>query len=84
VIDNGDLPAAAPQGASVDPNSSLAAISKAWGEKSKAGTLTPYLDWATSTMGDTLFGGLQQLTEAKVTPEQFTAAVQKDWEQTHS
>jgi raffinose/stachyose/melibiose transport system substrate-binding protein len=84
VIDNGDLPAAAPQGASVDPNSSLAAISKAWGEKSKAGTLTPYLDWATSTMGDTLFGGLQQLTEAKVTPEQFAAAVQKDWEQTHS
>ena len=84
VIDNGDLPAAAPEGASVDPNSSLAAISKAWQEKSKAGTLTPYLDWATSTMGDTLFGGLQQLSEGKVTPAQFTAAVQKDWEKTHS
>ena len=84
VIDNGDLPAAAPQGATVDPNSSLASISKAWQEKSKAGTLTPYLDWATSTMGDTLFGGLQQLSEGKVTPAEFTAAVQKDWEKTHS
>jgi raffinose/stachyose/melibiose transport system substrate-binding protein len=84
VIDNGDLPAATPEGATVDPQSSLAAISQAWGEKSKAGTLTPYLDWATSTMGDTLFGGLQQLSEGKVTPAQFTAAVQKDWEQQHS
>ena len=51
------------------PSSSLASISQAWGEKSKAGTLTPYLDWATPTMGDTLFGGLQQLSEGKVTPD---------------
>jgi raffinose/stachyose/melibiose transport system substrate-binding protein len=84
VIGNGDLPAAAPQGGSIDPNSSLAAISQAWGEKSKAGTLTPYLDWATPTMGDTLFGGLQQLSQGRVTPAQFTASVQKDWEKTHS
>ena len=84
VISNGDLPAATPVGASVDPQSSLESISQAWGEKSKAGTLTPYLDWATSTMGDTLFGGLQQLSEGKVTPAQFAESVQKDWEQTHS
>ena len=84
VISNGDLPAATPAGASVDPQSSLEAISPAWGEKSKAGTLTPYLDWATPTMGDTLFGGLQQLSEGKVTPDQFAAAVQKDWEKAHS
>jgi raffinose/stachyose/melibiose transport system substrate-binding protein len=64
--------------------SSLASISAAWQEKSKAGTLTPYLDWATPTMGDTLFGALQQLSEGRITPAQFTAAVQKDWEQTHS
>ena len=84
VISNGDLPAATPAGASVDPQSSLESISQAWGEKSKAGTLTPYLDWATPTMGDTLFGGLQQLSEGKVTPDQFAAAVQKDWEKAHS
>ena len=84
VISNGDLPAATPVGASVDPQSSLESISQAWGEKSKAGTLTPYLDWATPTMGDTLFGGLQQLSEGKVTPDQFAAAVQKDWEKAHS
>ena len=72
------------EGASIDPQSSLESISQAWGEKSKAGTLTPYLDWATPTMGDTLFGGLQQLSEGKVTPDQFAAAVQKDWEKAHS
>ena len=53
-------------------------------EKSKAGTLTPYLDWATPTMGDTLFGGLQKLSENRETPAEFTAAVQQDWEKTHS
>ena len=84
VIGNGDLPAANPGAAAVDPNSSLAAIAAAWGEKSRAGTLTPYLDWATSSMGDTLFGGLQQLTENRATPAQFASAVQADWEKSHS
>ena len=65
VIHNGDLPAADPGSSAIDPNSSLAAISAAWLEKSQAGTLTPYLDWATATMGDTLFGGLQQLTSGR-------------------
>jgi raffinose/stachyose/melibiose transport system substrate-binding protein len=84
IIQNGDLPSAAPSSSQIDPASSLASISAAWQEKSKAGTLTPYLDWATPTMGDTLFGALQQLSEGRITPAQFTAAVQKDWEQTHS
>jgi raffinose/stachyose/melibiose transport system substrate-binding protein len=84
VIQNGDLPAASPQGASIDPNSSLASISQAWVAKSKAGLLTPYLDWATSTMGDTLFGGLQELSQGRETPAQFATAVQADWEKTHS
>jgi hypothetical protein len=35
-------------------------------------------------MGDTLFGGLQQLSQGATTPAQFTAAVQKDWESAHS
>ena len=65
VIKNGDLPAADPGAASIDPNSSIAAISSAWLEKSQAGTLTPYLDWSTSTMGDTLFGGLQKLSAGR-------------------
>jgi len=84
VIQHGDLPAASPQGASIDPNSSLASISQAWVAKSKAGILTPYLDWATPTMGDTLFGGLQKLSVGQETPGQFASAVQADWEKTHS
>jgi raffinose/stachyose/melibiose transport system substrate-binding protein len=84
MIENGDLPAAAPGSAAIDSASSLAAIAAAWREKSSAGTLTPYLDWATSTMGDTMFGGLQQLTSGRITAAQFTAAVQQDWEKAHS
>ena len=41
--------------------------------------LTPYLDWATPTMGDTLFGGLQSLMAGKLSPADFTKRVQSDW-----
>ncbi len=84
VIENGDLPAADPGSSAIDHGSSLAAIAAAWREKSSAGTLTPYLDWATPTMGDTLFGGLQQLSSGRISPAQFAASVQQDWEKAHS
>jgi len=84
VASKGDLPAAPLANPSaVDPNSSLAAIIKGFEDKSAGGLLTPYLDWATDTMGDTLFGGLQKLTAAKVTPAQFTQEVQGDWTKAH-
>jgi hypothetical protein len=35
-------------------------------------------------MGDTLFGGLQQLSENRETPAAFAASVQQDWVKTHS
>jgi raffinose/stachyose/melibiose transport system substrate-binding protein len=84
LIENGDLPAADPGSAALDGGSSLAAIARTWRQKSRAGLLVPYLDWATASMGDTLFGGLQQLSQGATTPAQFTAAVQKDWESAHS
>jgi raffinose/stachyose/melibiose transport system substrate-binding protein len=84
VASKGDLPAAPLATSSVvDQSSSLAAIIDGFKAKSSAGLLTPYLDWATSTMGDTLFGGLQQLTAGKITPAEFTAQVQKDWSKAH-
>jgi raffinose/stachyose/melibiose transport system substrate-binding protein len=84
VAEKGDLPAAPlADPSAIDPNSSLAAIIKGFEQKSSGGLLTPYLDWATSTMGDTLFGGLQKLTGGKLTPADFTAEVQKDWSKAH-
>src|SRR6266566_2615444 len=84
VAGKGDLPAAPLATASVvDPQSSLGEIIAGFNDKSKGGLLTPYLDWASSTMGDTLFGGLQKLTASKLTPAEFTAEVQKDWSKAH-
>jgi raffinose/stachyose/melibiose transport system substrate-binding protein len=84
IISHGDLPAADPGEAALRGDSSLAAIARTWDAKSSRGLLVPYLDWATATMGDTMFGGLQQLSAGAITPAQFTAAVQKDWETAHS
>jgi raffinose/stachyose/melibiose transport system substrate-binding protein len=84
VAGKGDLPAA-PLATStvVDPQTSLGEIIQGFNDKSKAGLLTPYLDWASPTMGDTMFAGLQKLTASKLTPAEFTAEVQKDWSKAH-
>jgi raffinose/stachyose/melibiose transport system substrate-binding protein len=85
VASKGDLPAAPlADPSAVDSGSSLAAIIQGFEDKSSNGLLTPYLDWATSTMGDTLFGDLQKLTAGKMSPAEFTADVQKDWSKAHS
>jgi raffinose/stachyose/melibiose transport system substrate-binding protein len=81
---NGDLPAAAPHASTLKAGSSLKSIVAAWGAKSAASALTPYLDWATPSMGDTLFGGLQSLTAGKLSPADFTRAVQADWAKTYA
>jgi raffinose/stachyose/melibiose transport system substrate-binding protein len=84
VAGKGDLPAAPLATASVvDPQTSLGEIIAGFTDKSKGGLLTPYLDWASPTMGDTMFAGLQKLTANKLTPAEFTADVQKDWSKAH-
>lgn len=80
VISHGDLPATPISGsAPLSSQSSLASIMKSWTQRSHANTLTPYLDWATPTMGDTLFAALQDLTAGRVSVAQFIARVQRDW-----
>ncbi len=84
VAGKGDLPAAPPATSTVvDPGTSLGEIIAGFNDKSKGGLLTPYLDWASPTMGDTMFAGLQKLTASKLTPAEFTAEVQKDWSKAH-
>lgn len=51
----------------------------AFGEVVKANGLVPYLDYATPTMYDTLTASLQDLLAKKVTPEQFTTKIEKDY-----
>lgn len=43
------------------------------------GSLLPYLDYATPTFSDTLGAALQDLIAAKKTPQEFGAALQKDY-----
>ncbi len=43
------------------------------------GHLLPYLDYATPTFSDTLGAALQDLIAAKKTPQEFGAALQKDY-----
>jgi raffinose/stachyose/melibiose transport system substrate-binding protein len=84
VASKGDLPAAPlADPTAVDASSSLAAIIQGFESKSRGGLLTPYLDWATDTMGDTMFGGLQKLTGGKASPTEFTKDVQADWTKAH-
>ncbi|MDR2999250.1 MAG: extracellular solute-binding protein [Microbacterium sp.] len=81
VISHGDLPATpVSSDAPLSAQSSLASITTNWTQRSQSNTLTPYLDWATPTMGDTLFAALQDLTSGHVSVAQFIAKVQQDWQ----
>ena len=42
-----------------------------------------YLDWSTTSMGDTLFPGVQELIGDKTTPDKLVTAVQADWVKAH-
>lgn len=85
VLAKGDLPAAKASTRGVVPSgSSLESIVGAWQSKSEAGKLTPYLDWATPSMGDTLFSALQDVTAGKLSPDEFISRVQDDWDGYHN
>jgi len=52
-----------------------------FGEVSENGSLLPYLDYATPTMGDTLSQSLQNLLAGESTPAEFTEALETDYGQ---
>lgn len=56
----------------------------AWRTAVKDGSLVPYLDFATPSMGDTLFPALQSVLAGQMTTDRFTAVVQADWTAYHS
>ncbi len=85
ILKGGDLPArpldTLPAG--VSPDSSIASIVAAWKTVSSSPNLCPYMDWATATMYDTMFGGLQQVMSGKMTPADFTKNLQAEWAKSH-
>lgn len=54
-------------------------IYTAYEEVTDSGSLLPYLDWATPTMGDTLGQSLQDLIAGQTTPAEFTQALEADY-----
>ncbi len=78
LADTGNLPVV--DTASYAPESGLLAdVYTAFDEVSTQGSLLPYLDYATPTMGETLNQTLQGLLAGEVTPEQAAEALEADY-----
>jgi raffinose/stachyose/melibiose transport system substrate-binding protein len=57
----------------------LADVFTEFGRVTESGELLPYLDYATPTFADTLGQSLQDLLDGRVTPEEFTEALEADY-----
>lgn len=75
----GNLPAVEPAAAKVPAETAQADIVHGWSELSKEDGLVPYLDYSTPTFYDTITAQLQKLIGGKTSPEEFGAALEKDY-----
>jgi raffinose/stachyose/melibiose transport system substrate-binding protein len=85
LLENASLPAIMPAGA--EPEGTLgqdAADGWAAIQSSDDGGAVPFLDFPTPTMGDTIFPALQSLMAGQLSPEDFVATVQQDWDGFHA
>jgi raffinose/stachyose/melibiose transport system substrate-binding protein len=55
-----------------------------WTRANGEDAIVPYLDWATSTMYDTVTASVQELMAGKTTPQAFVDTIQADYEKFHS
>jgi raffinose/stachyose/melibiose transport system substrate-binding protein len=78
LVDTGNLPAmpakAQPTGAAGED------IFEAWRTLADADGLVPYLDYATPSFYDTITAEVQQLMAGRRSPDEFTGALQEDFE----
>ncbi|MGI8459672.1 MAG: extracellular solute-binding protein [Propionibacteriaceae bacterium] len=79
LIDNGNLPAVPPDSWKPKQGTVQGDVASEWRRVSGGSGLVPYLDYATPTFYDTLSASVQQLTAAKLTPQEFAAKLQKDY-----
>jgi raffinose/stachyose/melibiose transport system substrate-binding protein len=79
LVETGNLPAmpaqAQPSGAAGED------VFEAWRTLAEADGLVPYLDYATPTFYDTITAEVQQLMAGRRSPDEFTGALQEDFEQ---
>ena len=79
LVETGNLPAmpaeAQPSGAAGED------VFEAWRTLAEADGLVPYLDYTTPTFYDTITAEVQQLMAGRRSPDEFTAALQEDFEQ---
>lgn len=81
-VKNGWIPAA--QTAEIQPSGDLFTEGlQAWSDLNQKGEIVKYPEWATTTMGEAMGGGVQLLMAGKITPEQFVARVQEAYEKFH-
>ncbi|MEV6106863.1 extracellular solute-binding protein [Streptomyces sp. NPDC051940] len=80
MTENGVLPAVPGKAAeAVDPASPDGQMIAAWRQLNAADGLVPYLDYSTPTFYDTVSASLQDLLAGKASPDEFAAALQKDY-----
>ncbi len=79
-VDHGFLPLLHSDLTIPDGNPELASEITAQQQLDKDNGYTPYFDWSTPTMLDTIGGQLQQLYAGQVTPKQLAEAGQKDYD----
>ena len=79
LIDNGNIPAVPPEDWAPKEGTLQADVAGEWKRINAGSGLVPFLDYATPTFYDTLSAGVQQLTAKKLTPQEFTEQLQKDY-----
>jgi raffinose/stachyose/melibiose transport system substrate-binding protein len=82
-LKTGQLPGRPISPLGVDPKSVLASLVTFNKRATEKSWKVPYLDWATATMGNTLFPGLQDLIAQRLSPSALVKRVQSDWMQTY-
>lgn len=78
--ETGDVPAVGLKDRSAIKYSVHNDILNAWEQANATNGVGHYLDWASPTIYDTMKADLELLNAGKMTPEEFTADIQKDYE----
>jgi raffinose/stachyose/melibiose transport system substrate-binding protein len=80
LVPTGQLPLSKGETVAVQQGTVLADVLAAAHQVSQADGVVPYEDWATPTFYDTLTAAIQELMASRITPEEFAAKVQADYE----
>lgn len=81
LVPTGQLPLSKTQTASVGSGTVLADVVAAAQQISESNGVVPYEDWATPTFYDTLTAAIQELMVSRISPEEFAAKIQADYEE---